>query len=219
MMNKNAYLLALVLPFAALGCWEDILTIDSTSLHARPVRKKSRVAVLDFAGKGGQAIADVMTMNLFKADFDVVERDRIVELVFEQQIGGEGYKRMSDVEKAKRLGRILNADYIFTGELVEASYPRYSKPHSWLIEEPERQVAYAQARLDVVARAIDAKTGEIVWIGRSNVTCRAGSGKYLGVMDFISKPCAELTRAFGNTGYKGRNEVLIDDEIGDPVFD
>ncbi len=215
---RRTYMLSIALSFAALGCWEDVLTVDSTSLHARPVEKKAKVAVLDFAGKGGQAIADLMTMNLFKAGYEVVERDRIRELIFEQQIGVEGYKEMSDVEKARRLGRITNADYLFTGELVKASYPRYSKPHWWLIEAAETQVAYTQARLDIVARAVDAKTGEIVWIGRSNVTCKAGRGKWLGVMDFISKPCAELTKAFGDPEYKGTSEVLTNEEIGPPIF-
>ena len=210
---KKVMLVAL---FPVLGCFDDMLTIDSTSIHAQKKAHYRKVAVIDFAGKGGQAVADIMTMNLLKAGYDVVERDRIARLVTEQQIGVEGYKEMSDAEKAMRLGRILNADVLLTGQLVNFTAPTYSKPGLFLLMfgiSGENSILFTSARTEIAARAIDARTGQIVWVALVNCTTKAGRGKHLGVMDFINKPCAELVKAFRDPTYEG---VKVVEKNGEP---
>ncbi len=196
---------------AALGCAKDALYIHTVTYRAPNQPQARKMAVVDFAGEGGQAIADLLTLHLFRAGFQVVERDRIQDVIREAEMTLQGFKELSDLEKAQRLGRILNAEVIMTGRLLQLRRPAYM-PYKSSIFSPLR-FRYALGGAQIAARAIDVRTGRVVWICLVQVNASAGKGEYLKLMDYVSQPCAELVRSFKNKSYRGRDVVLYNSEI------
>jgi len=187
-------LLLLIVVICAAGCAGDNIYVYADFYKTPYAAQIKTVAVVDFAGEGGQAIADILTMNLFLAGYEVVERDHLKSLVTEKKLSKTGFKDLSDVEKAKSLGKILNADAIITGELIKVKYPRYTKVG-------RNQLKYDTALLDLSARAIDTRTGKVFWTCVINTTSSAETGKRLLVMDFINEPCAELVYNLKSANY------------------
>ena len=179
-------LLAILIAAAAGGCAQDTMYIQANSYKTPHAARIKTVAVVDFAGEcGQQAIADILTMNLFLAGYDVVERKHLQSLITEKKLAKRGFKDLSDVEKAKSLGKILNADAIITGSLIRIKPPRYSK-------QGEDRLTYESAVIELSARAIDTKTGKVFWTCVINATSNAETGQQLKIMNFINEPCAEL---------------------------
>lgn len=83
-----------------------------------------RVAIVDFENKSqhggwrvGRGAADVLTTELVKGtDFDVFERDRLVSIMEEQNLGSSG---RIDPATAAKLGKIIGVQYIVTGAVTE----------------------------------------------------------------------------------------------------
>lgn len=209
--NKFRSGVAACLALLLAGCATDYLTVNSRSHTSRSFNPRevegAKVAVVDFAGQGGQAIADIMTMMLFKNGYEVVERDRVVTLVNELQIAMDGYQNLSDAELASKLGKMLNADIIFTGDVFKILSPRcvYS---SW-----KGRFTFPFALMGIAARAIDVKTGEIIWISNVKVVANAYNGRYLKPIDYIKDACSELIYNFKNGGNGFANTTYEDDEI------
>lgn len=200
-------LVLLLLP----GCARDTLYVHSVAYRSKEQPAAQKIAVVDFAGEGGQAIADMMTVHLFRSGFLVVERDRIYDVIREAQMTLDGFKEMSDIDKAQRLGRVLDADVIVTGRLLKLSPPAYAGYR----ESPTGPVKYryALAGGQIAARAIEAKSGKVIWICLVNVNAAAGTGKHLRMMDYVYQPCAELVRSFKDASFQGRAVILHDAQI------
>ncbi|MGI6783963.1 MAG: CsgG/HfaB family protein [Aminivibrio sp.] len=108
-MNKKRFALISV-TLAAL------LTICS------PARAKPRIAVLDFAdnsgaGAPGEAVADMLTTELFNTgEFVLLERSRIDAVLAEQGLVYEGYV---DSRSGAKLGQLLGVDFLLTGSITK----------------------------------------------------------------------------------------------------
>jgi hypothetical protein len=193
------------------GCAKDILTIDTRSTHrGSPRSDRKRIAVVDFRGDGGQSVAEFLAMNLLRSGYDVVERDRIRDIVLEQQIGVDGFTKLSDVDKAESLGRVLNADVIMTGEVVTVRTPRVQ-------EHDDDWATYSGARIELAARVFDARSGEILWLGHTNVTCQSGLARYLKLLDFIDRATKQLVESYENPNSRTVRQTLVNSEIGPAV--
>ena len=190
----------------AAGCARDTLYVHSVAYRSPDQPEAKKIAVVDFAGEGGQAIADMMTVHLFRAGYSVVERDRIHDVILEAQMTIEGFKEMSDIEKAQRLGRILDADVIVTGRLLKLRPPAYAARKDFLTGEVRYR--YPLAGAQIAARAIEARTGEVTWICLAHVNASAGKGKHLRIMDYVYQPCAELVKSFKDASFQGRAVIL-----------
>jgi len=208
-MRHFAILFLLVLlGTAAGGCAADTIYIQANSFKTPHAAQIKTVAVVDFAGDSGQqAIADILTMNLFLAGYDVVERKHLQSLVTEKELAKDGFKDLSDLEKAKSLGKILNADAIITGNLIRIKAPRYTK-------KGENRLTYESAVIELSARAIDTKTGKVFWTCVINATSNAETGEWLEIMDFINEPCAELVYSLKAPDYPSKGRTYKGAEIG-----
>jgi hypothetical protein len=189
---KRHLLLATVLAFLC-GCG-DRLILQTRTVRKPQLRDVHRVAVIDFEGDYGQAIADLVTMNLMRADYNVVERERISDIIREAQVGKAGFMELSDAERARIFGKILNADVILTGQVIRQVIPYYQK-------KGDDRLVYESATLELTGRAFDARTGEQLWTAVVNGTATATTGKRLKVMDYINEPCRELVYSFANPTY------------------
>lgn len=199
MKRKSFAITGLVLMVAGCG---DSLSIQSRAFRAAELQDPKTVAVVDFAGdSGGQAIADILTMQLMKAGYKVVERDNLSRVVDEQQMGSDDESKLdlTQQERLELIGRNMTADLIITGELVRLSQIRY-------LRETEDRVNFPPATCEITARAADAKTGRVTWTCVVNVTARARDGKYVRPMDWITEACAELVASLKQENYKDKNE-------------
>ena len=87
---------------------------------AEPTIKRHRVAVLDFEERGelveaetGQIAAELLTTGLVNTGrFEVVERDRLQQVIREQQFGTSD---MVSPETAARIGNLVGVEVIITG--------------------------------------------------------------------------------------------------------
>jgi len=179
----------------------DSLSIQTRSFQAQDLSNVKTVAVVDFAGDfGGQAIADILTMELMKADYQVVERDNLRRVIEEQKMGAEDSSKLDLTEKERLalIGRNITADLIITGELVRLSPVRYDR-------EAEDRVKFPPATCEITARAVDNVTSRVIWTCVVNVTARAHDGTYVRPLDWITEACAELVESLKNPKYKDKN--------------
>ena len=201
--NSKVILFSVLLFVSTVCCsCTDILTITSYSHKMTDTSIYKKIAVVDFAHEAGpalgRAISDVMVIQLFKAGYNVVERDRLRHILSEQIFTKDGYKEMSDEEKVEKLGKVLNADVIITGKVINIQPPGYRRSGS-------NRLAYSHADLQIAARAFDLKTSEIIWINVVDVSSKAETGKYLKIYDYIVDPCAELVDSFKNANYQNKS--------------
>jgi len=191
-----------------MGC-ADSLSIQTRSFKAQDLQDIKTVAVVDFAGdSGGQAIADMLTMELMKAGYKVVERENLRRVVDEQKMGSEasGNLDLTEEERLKLIGRNITADLIVTGELVRLSPVRYER-------ETEDRVKFPPATCEITARAVDNVTGRVVWTCVVNVTARARTGKHVHPLDWITEACAELVESLKNPEYGDKSDSYRGNEI------
>jgi curli biogenesis system outer membrane secretion channel CsgG len=206
MLQRSFTFIVSVVLLAVCGC-SDRLILQTSTVQTPALTQVKRIAVVDFGGEtGGQAIADLVTINFIRAGYEVVERDQLRDVVREVSIGREGFMDLSDAEKAKIFGKILNADVIVTGELVRKVPPRYQK-------KGEDRLVYESATLEITARAFDARTGKVMWTAVVNGTATAKTGDQLKVMDYINEPCRELVHSFKTPGYEDVSHVYEGKEI------
>ncbi|MBN2561450.1 MAG: hypothetical protein JXQ75_11030 [Phycisphaerae bacterium] len=194
--------------FLGAGC-SDSISIQSRSFQARGLGDAKTVAVVDFAGDyGGQAIADILTMQLRKAGYQIIERDNLRRVVDEQKMASEesGKLDLTEKERLELIGRNIVADLIITGELVRLTQVRYER-------EAEDRVKFPPATCELTARAVDAKTGRVIWTCVVNVTARALDGTYVRPLDPIVEACAELVESLKNPNYKDKSKSYSGREI------
>ncbi len=205
MIARRISVITAIATACVIGCGDRLILQTSTS-RTNELRAVKRVAVVDFAGEHGQAVADLVTINLMRAGYEVVERDRLSDLVRELQVGKKGFMDLSDTEKAKVFGKILNADVIMTGQVVKKVIPMYTR-------KDKDRLVYESATMELAARAFDARTAKVFWTAVVNGTCTAKTGEHLLVMDYINEPCRELVYSFKNHDYIDIARVFEGKEI------
>ena len=174
---KN-YLLLLALPLLA-ACVSPQVAINQ---HADFSTVK-RVAVLSFSGSRGDLAADLLTQSLLMRGADVIERQRLSDVIQEHSLSSSGY---FDQATAKQLGRLLGVDALFVGTVAESNPAgKYlvNTANGNLVTEvtkvsntslysegavaglPNSQLLSSTANATLVARMVDAQTGAILWSG------------------------------------------------------
>jgi curli biogenesis system outer membrane secretion channel CsgG len=140
-------------PAALPSNWDDHyldLAVDRSStrptLAVLPFGATDRVkATTDFR------IGDVLTTTLFKTGrFDLVERDRLDEILKEQRFGRSG---LVDESTAARIGKLSGAAAVVFGVLSSATQQQYDRFSYDLIR--------TEVRVD--ARAVDTATGRLIF--------------------------------------------------------
>ena len=205
MSIRRSLLLPVMIVPCLSGCG-DRLILQTSTVHTTELPGVKRVAVVDFAGEHGQAVADLVTINLMRAGYEVVERDQLRDILREVEVGQEGFMDLSDAEKAQVFGKILNADAIITGQVVRKVVPYYKK-------KGDDRLVYESATMEIAARAFDARTGKVLWTAVVNGTATAKTGEQLLVMDYINEPCRELVYSMKNANYTDIARVFTGSEI------
>ena len=163
-----------------------------------------RVAILDFKGDRGvgQVFADVLAIQLFQQNLDVVERENVKVLLQEMRMAESGAQKLSDNEILQKIGQMAGVDVVIVGGVVtyQESVAKLEfeepvtlpfhiisgaaesvggvealPPPGWTIYrwKPGSYRTPAgvpvNANIYASARAIDVKTGKIIWIDTVNV--------------------------------------------------
>jgi curli biogenesis system outer membrane secretion channel CsgG len=211
MLKKACLAVCLVLPLVGClslaGDWRpraDRVTVSTTCYWLPKAEVPKRIAVLDFEGQpAGKAITDVMVMTLLENGFTVLERDHLQDVLNEMQIAEEGYADLSDVQKAQKLGKILNADAILTGKLL-----RIDPPHAQKAKGGENRLAFLNGNIELAARAVNVKTGEIIWMSTINVIVESKTGKVVRYMDYVEEASDELVYSLKHPDYKEKKNAI-----------
>lgn len=202
-MNKTTHILTLAALTAlfAGGC-VDTLSIQAQSFRQPTDNKIERIAVVDFAGEGGQAIADMLTMHLARRGYKVIERQNIDDLLGKAiEPIEKGETTATVTERLSRMGKLLNADAIITGDLVNLRPSRYSPAG-------KDRLTYEGAVCELSARAFDVRTREVFWTCVVNCVASAQTGEDLGTLDYIDQACYEVAESFSNPDYQNNGSRL-----------
>lgn len=140
-----------------------------------------RVAVISFNGPKGELAADLMTQSLLAHGADVVERQRLGDVMKEHELAENGY---FDPATAKKIGALLGVDALFVGTVAEstpqssyivsqsdksrqttitpvASGSVYSEGS--VMGMPNSQLLSTTANVSLLSRMVDVQTGSILW--------------------------------------------------------
>jgi curli biogenesis system outer membrane secretion channel CsgG len=121
-----------------------------------------RVAVMNFENKAqyggwriGSGAADILTTELVKVGkFDMFERERLQNVIKEQNLGASG---RVDPSTAARIGKIIGVKYIITGAVTEYGQSRSGGGGGGV------NVGKVGYRSTVDVRMVDAVTGKIIF--------------------------------------------------------
>lgn len=85
--------------------------------------KTDAIAIMSFAQTGsagsGALVADAIILELQRRGYKVIDRDQIEKIIKEQSRIGEGLTGLSDIEMAKKIGKLVSADYFLIGSVTE----------------------------------------------------------------------------------------------------
>lgn len=196
-------LTAVVLPS---GCAVDTLSIQAQAFRLHNTDPVRRVAVVDFAGEAGQAAADMLTMHLERAGFEVVERQYLSDLLGEIDAAAQGRTEATVVERLNKMGKLFNADAVITGDLVKLSTSGFER-------KAENRLAYEGATTELSVRAFDVRTREVFWTAWLSVTATAKTGEQLRPLDFLDDTCAEVAQSFADPAYQDGRHLYRGQEI------
>lgn len=174
-MQKIGLGLMMVLLMVAWGCGTTSVSSTFTSKET-PVTKYTpppsnftakRIAVLLFKDKtknsplkgdvGNMAIDQMITLLVNSDRFQVIERERMDELLKEQNLSKEG---IVDASSAAQAGKVLGAEYIFTGSITNWEV-KATKGATWALI---LSTGSAELSIDLAVdgRIIDTTTGSII---------------------------------------------------------
>lgn len=156
--------------------------------------KIKRIAVVDFSSQSafrnsGDVVADEFVFQLLKADFEVIERNK-VSLILKEK--GIAQLNESDPDTIRSIGKVLGVDAIITGSV--SKYLEDKKDTLYITNSQGNitsQIFLTRAEVDVSSRMIDVFTGEIVWSAKNSYEGLdiqdAVSGAVSGIVDSLSK--------------------------------
>ncbi len=143
--------------------------------------KIKRVAVLSFKGAKGDVAADMMTQALLQYGADVVERQRLEDVLREQNLAAES---VLSPGTARKLGRILGVDAIFVGSVIDVknnsayiAQTNSSNPQNTINQVSgktiysagsvaglkDAQILSTTAEVALAARMVDVETASVMW--------------------------------------------------------
>ncbi len=134
--------------------------------------KVKRVAITPFTDTrsafnsnnvAGDAVADEFILQLMQRNIDVVERFQLSAVIKEFDLAGRG---MLDSSTVKKIGRLLGADVILTGTIIQYLPNRRDIIYVDDGSGGKRQEIYlVDAEVGISARMIDVETGVVIWAG------------------------------------------------------
>lgn len=107
--------------------------------------------------------SNALISELSKAGITIVERNRVNDLVREQGLIVNELVDLSDIEKVRRVGKLLKADLLIKGSV-------FTLLGGFRISKHEK--VYHVILLGLAVRAIDSRTGQIVWSDVATVASR-----------------------------------------------
>ena len=141
-----------------------------------------RAAIITREKDTNKLFLEGFQVELMRRGLEVLEREKFAKLIDEQLLIRGEMADLSDREKALRVGKMLNVDVVFYADaLINSSRYVYEAPafrskedayrlqqqasESGVVEGVGSYKIHAYHDVGVTVRAIDAKTGEIVWVG------------------------------------------------------
>ncbi len=132
--------------------------------------------------------------ELSQSGITLVERNRVADLVREQGLIENEFVDLSDLEKVRRIGKLLKADLLIKGSV-------FTMLGGYRITPGED--VYHVILVGLAVRAIDSKTGQIVWSDVSTVAARrapddledtAVVSDYTVIRDMVGQMVRRFTR-------------------------
>ena len=176
----------LLLPLV-FGCHTyEVRQFDSVKTD-EPVRCE-RVAVImnpsgwDRTKQANKLFTEQLIVSLQKQGIDVAERQKVEALLVDAALVESGMADLTETERAKRLGRLLKADFLIYGDaMVNDSYYTYyrrlffnNNMERFKLEREANESGVVRRKgypvlanhsIGLSMRAVDSATGEIVWVG------------------------------------------------------
>jgi hypothetical protein len=226
--------LSMLIMTMSTGCRTyEITQFDNEAIVTfRPAAYK-RAAIITHHQEGSghkqnKLFLEAFQVELMKRGIEVVEREKFEKLVNEQLLIQGELADLSDREKALRVGKLLNVDVVFYGDALEnQSYYTYEPVfllsseaqarilqeqanQSGVVEDVGRFKIHAYHNVGVTVRAIDASSGEIVWVGyRMLAVCEEVTEKSptaLTNFSTIKKLCGKVLNDFNSPRNVNDNE-------------
>ena len=123
----------------------------------------------------GNAVADILTIQMLYKGYDVVEREKLDEVLEESALKQSGL--IESTKEVSDLGRILGADYIVYGSVIQYEYT--VEGGDWYIS------------VGVTARIVHVKSGKLVLVctasNTGNSISEALDGISLAITDALEE--------------------------------
>ena len=160
------------------------------------VMAQPRVAVMDFENKSqyggwrlGRGAADILTTELVKiGKFDVMEREQLLAVIQEQNLGAAG---RVDPSTAAQIGKIVGVSYIITGAVTEYGQSRHGGGGGGV------NVGKKGYHATVDIRMVDATTSRIVFADSASESKSTMNVRVFGIgggESFNEKRATEVMR-------------------------
>ncbi|MCK4532268.1 hypothetical protein KAU39_00650 [bacterium] len=164
-IRNSIIILSLVLIVLCMGCVPYAVVKEDYDFS-----KIDRVGVLDFSSayesrgyNPGSAVADEFVRQLMRKGMDVIERQRLNDVLREHNLMRRGMVDLN-AEARKKIKKILGVDAIITGTIIKCLPDRrdviYFEDENG---EVKNKIFLIDAELGVSVRMIDVDTGLIVW--------------------------------------------------------
>jgi hypothetical protein len=201
--------------FAPLGCTLLALLLSSCAVDragyesqfaasgVAPVGRDVRVAVLDFEGDGGAAFADLLGQELLAAGIPTVERSRLRAVLDERDFAARHHAEFSINVVRGAIGGVLQASVLLTGAVVE---------------NQDRLTGYGKSlrganSVAITVRAIDPKTGRVLWTGAVKAATELDQGEFGGPLTAWRMAAREIGKAVRETSYRGNRQGFENEAI------
>lgn len=196
-MKLMKLLLSTLFVGTVLGCAKDRAGLQSTYTHSgmSPIGELDRIAVLDFEGAGGAAFADLFAQEMLRAKLNVVERSRISAVIEERDVRASTSDEISLNALRGEIGGVLGARVLLVGAVAEQVDAL----------EPSAGGTLGRNSLLVTCRAIDPKTGRVLWTGAVKAGASIANGQFAGPLTAWRLAAQDLTKAYRETSYVGTN--------------
>lgn len=132
-----------VLPDPVLSSLEEVVNTPPSINRFRkgniPLKPGSTIGVMDFESAetqgSGNLVSDTFSIQLFKKELSVVERQNIRKIIDEQLMAIAGFQKLTKEEIAARVGKITNADFILFGAVTQYHFENTSLPIPYKISK------------------------------------------------------------------------------------
>lgn len=200
--------LALV-PLAAFACAQDRTVLQSSFARSAnlPKGKVERIAVLDFAGPSGAAFSDLLSLEFLQQGYAAVERSRIYAVIDQREIAAATNQDLRVREQRESLEGILRARVLLIGAVAEAGAD-YE-----LSSGRDSVVATGASSLLVTCRAVDPRTGEVLWTGIVKAGAHLANGDHASVLSGWRAAAQSLVHAYAEATDTGESVILEGDRI------